>query len=70
MFTEMKQAATVDMTYHFMALEELNSADSEDYYLYHAETHSLRDGYADESATLWNRRGVMLGRSRQLIAVF
>ena len=62
----LKMAASVDLTYHFIAddLSQLKRP-----FLYRGEALSVTDGYVEERDELWDAEGRPIATARQLIAV-
>jgi acyl-CoA thioesterase len=64
-----RPAASVDLSFHFFASFPLDVPDDTSF-LYEARTPIVRDGWAEERATLWDPNGRLLARARQNVAVF
>lgn len=62
--------ASIDLTYHFLAPLPLQSATSDDHYLFRDRSPTIADGYAEQLGELWSRDGRLIARVRQLSAIF
>lgn len=64
-----RPAATVDLTYHFLAPLPLAGAGPNDAYACRAVCTWAKDGYAETVGSLWSADGRLVARQRQLVAL-
>jgi acyl-CoA thioesterase len=60
-------AGTVSLTIYFHADENEIAAQDQDFVLATARAHKYSHGYADQTAQLWGRSGVLLATSHQFV---
>jgi hypothetical protein len=71
MLTRPTPGATIDSTYHFpSALPPRPSGEDEPPYLFHCVSPTVEDGYAEHMGQLWTAEGLLVGRVRQMAAIF
>ncbi len=64
-----RRAASIDLTFHFFRAFPLVTPDDASW-LYEARTPAMREGYAEEHATLWDADRRLVARARQNVALF
>jgi acyl-CoA thioesterase len=64
-----RPAATVDLTYHFLAPLPLEGAHARDPYAVRSVCTWAKDGYAETVGSLWSADGRLVARQRQLVAM-
>jgi acyl-CoA thioesterase len=70
MLSTPRPGATIDLSYHFLAALPLAGVDDADPYVFRCVSPTIGDGYAEQVGKLWTREGVLVGRVRQMAAVF
>ena len=73
MLSRPSPAATIDSTVHFLAELPLRSESTEPYegpYLFHCVSPTIEHGYGEHLGELWTDEGRLVGRVRQMAAVF
>lgn len=70
MVTKPTPGATIDLSYHFLAALPLSGVEHDAPYLFRYVSPTIGDGYAEQLGELWTREGVLVGRVRQMAAIF
>lgn len=70
MMREPTPGATIDLTYHFTSPLPLPGVADETPYLFRYRSPTIADGYAEQLGELWLPDGTLVGRVRELAAVF
>ena len=63
-------AATIDLTYHFLSPLPVPGMAADEPFLFTYRSPTIAHGYAEQLGTLWTPRGTLVGRVRQMVAVF
>jgi acyl-CoA thioesterase len=65
-----RPGATIDLSYHFLAPLPLVGVEDDAPYLFRCVSPTVGDGYAEQLGELWTREGMLVGRVRQMAAIF
>jgi acyl-CoA thioesterase len=70
MLTHPRPGATIDLSYHFLAPLPLDGVGEGEPYVFRCVSPTIGDGYAEQMGELWTSAGMLVGRVRQMGAIF